>query len=173
MGGGHMPPVPPLVLTPMRVNFKEGKRHCNSSSRTTIFVILPYMDNKEMNNKCLVIILFGFVKCCILRTVQLVTKAKCQILQMPEVICEGIHSHIVVPTLHIVSSNMVSHPDYIGGMKSGLGMRPIKILQKPIKIKIRLSQKLNTETYGHCARVEGDLKGNRACWQFPGLNKAS
>ena len=25
-----------------RVNFKEGKRHCNLSPRTTIFVILPY-----------------------------------------------------------------------------------------------------------------------------------
>ena len=46
---------------------------------------------------------------------------------MPEAICEGIHSHIVVPTLHIVSSNMVSYPDHIGEMKSGLGMRPIKI----------------------------------------------
>ena len=126
-----------------------------------------------MNNKCLVVILFGFIKCCILRTVGFVTKAKCQILQMPEVICEGIHSHIVVPTLHIVSSNMVSYPDHIGEMKSGLGMRPIKILQKPVKIKIRLSQKSNT---GHCARVEEDLKGNRACWQlafFPGPNKAS
>ena len=68
---------------------------------------------------------------------------------------------------------MVSYPDHIGGMKSGLGMRPIKILQKPVKIKMRLSQKSNT---GHCARVEGDLKGNRACWQlalFPDLYKAS
>ena len=127
-----------------------------------------------MSNKCLVIILFGFTECCILRTVGFVTKVKCQILQMPEVICKGIHSHIVVPTLHIVSSSMVSYPDHIGGMKSGLGMRPIKILQKPVKIKIRLSQKLNAVTYGHCARVEGDLKGNRACWQlalFPGLYK--
>ena len=56
--------------------------------------------------------------------------------KMLEVICEGIHSHIV-------SNNLVSYPDHIGGMKSGLGtrpqcglgMRPIKILQKPVKTK--------------------------------------